>query len=301
MSAASSGHAYYGKAPGPWAGDDIDAGARHGAVVQLLALCPLLAVGDTLAKAIAMSGVILLIHPAAVVLSWGLRRWLDTAARLVAAAFLLAGLTAGAELLLDAGLQELRLSFGLFLPLVAVNLVLLDQVAGFWSTRIGDLPAFAQPPPAAVSAPQATAEISPAIVLEVTPEATRETAPESTSEIADEISLGIALKMALRTAGGMALLLLLGTVRELVGHGSLLHDAHLLGSWASGLGIQVFRIDGLLLATLPPGAFLALGLLLALRNRLHRRRTISAAESTNNGLELRQARNTMHQNGSHHR
>ena len=284
MSAASSGHAGHDEAaasrPAGSATESID---RHGAVLQLLALCPLLAVGDTLAKAIAMSGVVLLILPAAVVLSWGLRRWLGEAGRLAAAAFLLAGLVGCAELLLDAGQHELRLSLGLFLPLAAINLVLLEQVAGLLPTRTGNVPALSRHLSAAAPVPEIMPEITP--------------------KIAGEITLGAALKMALKTAGGMALtLLLLGAARELVGRGSLLHDAHLLGTWASGLGIQLFRVDmGFLLATLPPGAFLALGLLLALRNRLSQQRAIQATGSARDDLEPHQAPNATHENGADHR
>lgn len=65
-----------------------------------------------------------------------------------------------------------------------------------------------------------------------------------------------------------AALLVLGAARELVGRGSLFHDAGLLlGAWAQPFEMKVFRVDmGFLLGMLPPGAFIALGLLLALRN-----------------------------------
>lgn len=304
MNTASSGHARRGKAAAPWSDDTSGASIRQGAVLQLLALCPLLAISDTLAKAIAMSGVILLVLPAAVVLSWSLRRWLDEPARLAAAAFLLAGLIACVELLLDAGLHELRLSLGVFLPLAAVNLVLLEQVAGFRSTP-GTLPAGSRPPSAAACAPQVAPMVSydpndETRSMTITSGASHdsngssrsmtalpEDACEISPDVTEEVSPWVAVTMALRTAGGMALtLLLLGAARELAGHGSLLHDAHLLGTWASGLGIQLFRIDmGFLLAMLAPGAFLALGLLLALRKWLSRRRTRPAAESTRDGFD----------------
>jgi electron transport complex protein RnfE len=45
-----------------------------------------------------------------------------------------------------------------------------------------------------------------------------------------------------------------------------------LGSWAEQLEIKVFSVDmGFLLAMLPPGAFISLGLLIAARNWLARR------------------------------
>ena len=70
-----------------------------------------------------------------------------------------------------------------------------------------------------------------------------------------------------------ALLLVLGIARELVGRGSAFHDAgNQFGDWARSL--QLFRADmGFLLAMLPPGAFISLGLVLALRNWLLDRRT----------------------------
>ncbi len=41
----------------------------------------------------------------------------------------------------------------------------------------------------------------------------------------------------------------------------------LLGNWAERLEIKVFSVDmGFLLAMLPPGAFISLGLLIAVRN-----------------------------------
>jgi electron transport complex protein RnfE len=80
---------------------------------------------------------------------------------------------------------------------------------------------------------------------------------------------------SLRIAIGIAVTLLpLGIARELVGRGSLLHDAaKLLGSWAGWAETSVFRVDmGFLLAMLPPGAFISFGLLLAARNWLLRSR-----------------------------
>lgn len=61
----------------------------------------------------------------------------------------------------------------------------------------------------------------------------------------------------------LLVLVILGTARELVGRGSLLHAAE----WTGIDRIQLFPSDmGFLLAMLPPGAFVALGLLLAVRN-----------------------------------
>jgi len=74
---------------------------------------------------------------------------------------------------------------------------------------------------------------------------------------------------ALTMGVGFALvLMLLGAIRELVGTGSLLGDANrLLGVSTDHWTIHVFDVNnGLLIALLPPGAFITLGLLLALKN-----------------------------------
>lgn len=76
-------------------------------------------------------------------------------------------------------------------------------------------------------------------------------------------------KRALRMCGGFMLAAaVLGAGREWVGHGSLFHDApQLWGNWATPLAIQFFTPDlGFLLAVLAPGAFIGLGLGVALYN-----------------------------------
>jgi electron transport complex protein RnfE len=70
-------------------------------------------------------------------------------------------------------------------------------------------------------------------------------------------------------------LIALGAVREFVGHGSVFFGAAALPrAWIHALNIDkldtlFFRSDmGFVLAILPPGAFIAMGLLLAIRNRI---------------------------------
>lgn len=73
--------------------------------------------------------------------------------------------------------------------------------------------------------------------------------------------------------GFLMTLVLLGAVRELVGHGTLLREAGLLFK-GLGEGMQITVVPGqgeFLLAMLPPGAFIALGCLVAARNWLSAR------------------------------
>jgi electron transport complex protein RnfE len=80
-------------------------------------------------------------------------------------------------------------------------------------------------------------------------------------------------------AGFCLVLVALGAIREILGQGTLFAGAEtLLGSWASVLKINVYQADShFLLAILPPGAFLVLGLLIAGKNALDLRKKASEA------------------------
>jgi electron transport complex protein RnfE len=73
--------------------------------------------------------------------------------------------------------------------------------------------------------------------------------------------------------GFSLVLILLGGVRELLGQGTLFDGAPLLlGDWASVLRIQIIEFDqSFLFIMLPPGAFVALGIILAIKNSLNSR------------------------------
>jgi Na+-translocating ferredoxin:NAD+ oxidoreductase subunit E len=193
-----------------------------GSTAQLIAVCPLLAMSDTVADALGIGTAVLIVVPLATVLLELLRSRLTTEIALAATMLTLAALVACVELLMSAWLSELRGALNLFLPLIVSNLIVVHHLQ------------------------------------------------------APHPSLGAAFAGSLRIAAGIAITLLpLGIARELVGRGSLLHDAGtLLGSWAGWSEIGVFRVDmGFMLALLPPGAFISFGLLLAARNWLSHRRS----------------------------
>ena len=80
----------------------------------------------------------------------------------------------------------------------------------------------------------------------------------------DGVSIGIGFTLAL---------VVLGAVRELIGQGTLFDGAHMMfgeaaRDWRLSLGEDY---PGVLLAILPPGAFLGLGMLIALKNVIDRR------------------------------
>lgn len=86
----------------------------------------------------------------------------------------------------------------------------------------------------------------------------------------------------LATGLGFCLALLaLGALRELLGFGSLLRQAELMfGSWASSLQVVLVKdYSGFLLALLPAGAFIGLGLLVAGKNWLNSRMQSRPAHS----------------------
>ena len=193
-----------------------------GSTAQLIAVCPLLAMSDTVVDAVGIGVVVLIVVPLATALLLLLRSRLSDETAFAASMLTLAALVAGVELLLSAWFSELRTSLTLFVPLIVSNLIVVQYLS------------------------------------------------------ARHESFGAAFIGSLRIATGIAVTLLpLGIARELVGRGSLLHDAgNLLAAWAGWAETSVFRVDmGFLLAMLPPGAFISFGLLLAARNWIRQRRS----------------------------
>jgi Na+-translocating ferredoxin:NAD+ oxidoreductase subunit E len=87
--------------------------------------------------------------------------------------------------------------------------------------------------------------------------------------IADALAMGIGFTWVLVAVGGM---------REIIGSGTLFANASLLlGNSFAWLETTVIpHYSGILLAILPPGAFMALGILIALKRIIYRRRTARA-------------------------
>ncbi|WP_462321557.1 electron transport complex subunit E [Halochromatium sp.] len=77
--------------------------------------------------------------------------------------------------------------------------------------------------------------------------------------IVDGLAMGIGFTLVLMVLGG---------IRELLGQGTLFYQAELLlGPAAEGFGLTLGEgFQGALLAILPPGAFIGLGFLIALKN-----------------------------------
>ncbi|MET0067768.1 MAG: electron transport complex subunit E [Candidatus Thiodiazotropha sp.] len=79
----------------------------------------------------------------------------------------------------------------------------------------------------------------------------------------DGLSIGIGFTLVLMTLGGM---------RELVGQGTLFDQAHLMfGDAAHSLTLKIENFPGMLVAILPPGAFIGLGLMIMAKNLIDKR------------------------------
>jgi electron transport complex protein RnfE len=188
------------------------------ALVQLLGLCPLLAVSNNVVNALGMGVATLWVLTGSNIAIAAIARFVPTAVRLPCFVMVIAAFTTSAELLLQAFSYPLYAILGIFIPLIVTNCVILARAESFASK----------------------ASLSAAAI--------------------DGLAMG---------AGFMLVIVLLGAVRELLGTGALFADMHLLfGEHAQVLHAPVLGQDypGFLLALLPPGAFLVMGLLIAGKN-----------------------------------
>jgi electron transport complex protein RnfE len=186
-------------------------------LVQLLGLCPLLAVSNTLINGLGLGIATIFVICATNVLVSMTRRWTHHDLRLPTFVLIIATFVTIVELLFKAYVFDLHLALGIFIPLIVTNCVILGRAESFASRQ-------------------------PVIAA-----------------LADGLGHGI----------GFALVLVaLGAAREIIGQGSLFAGAQMLfGPGAESLTLSFSdRPAGFLLAILPPGAFIGLALLIALRN-----------------------------------
>lgn len=186
---------------------------NNAALVQLLGLCPLLAVSNSFATSLGLGLVTLFVLTLSNLFISLIRHWLDEETRLPVQILVIATFVTLADLVLQSSFFELHQRIGLFVALIVTNCTLLGRAEAFASRN-----------PIGYS-------------------------------IADGFMMGL---------GFLVALLAMGTVRELLGHGTLFANLDLL----TGLpDITITIADrGFLLMVLPPGAFLTLGCLIALKN-----------------------------------
>lgn len=187
------------------------------ALVQVLGLCPLLAVTSTVVNAIGLGLATLLVLMGSNLAVSLIRNFVSESVRLPAFVMIIASFVTCAELLMQAFTYELYLILGIFIPLIVTNCAILGRAEAF---------AVKNPP-------------LPALL--------------------DGFMMGL---------GFLFVLIALGAIRELVGQGTLLADMDLLlGPVASDWTIRPLEnYPNVLVMVLPPGAFIGLGLLIALKN-----------------------------------
>ena len=191
-------------------------------LVQLLGLCPLLAVTTSLVNGLGLGVATLLTLVISNVVVSLIRKWIPTEIRIPVYVLIIACAVTAIELAMNAYFFELYKILGIFIPLIVTNCTILSRAEAFASNN---------------SVPRA---------------------------FVDGLAMGIGFTLVLITLGGL---------RELVGHGTLLGDAQLIFGDA-GRALTITVVDGyrgFLLAVVPPGAFFGLGLLIAVKNVIDRR------------------------------
>ncbi|QLB13260.1 electron transport complex protein RnfE [Bisgaardia hudsonensis] len=192
------------------------------ALVQLLGLCPLLAVSNSAANALGLglATVIVLMFTNTVVSIF--QKQIPNEIRIPIYVMIIATTVTMVQLIMNAYTYTLYQSLGIFIPLIVTNCIVIGRAEAFASKN------------------------------------------SILHSLIDGFAMGI---------GMMFSLFVLGTLREILGTGKLfIGIEHLLGDWAKVLHIEFFHLDNyFLLAILPPGAFLGLGLILALKNIIDNR------------------------------
>ncbi len=186
-------------------------------VVQLLGLCPTLAVTTSVVNGVSLGLATALVMAAANGAVSPVRRLVPDEIRVPVFILVIAALVTMIDLAIHGFAEPLHKVLGIFIPLIVVNCIVLARVESF----------------AAKNAP------APAIW--------------------DGFMMGIGLTLVLALLGG---------IREVVGKGTLFSGLDLaLGPQFSAYILTVIPdYQGFLLAILPPGAFLGLAGLIALRN-----------------------------------
>ncbi len=192
------------------------------ALVQLLGLCPLLAVTGSVVNALGLGLATLLVLTGSNMAVSLIRRQVTEAVRIPAFVMIIATFTTCTELLMKAYTFELYQILGIFIPLIVTNCTILGRAEAF-ASKHGVL-----------------------------------------ASGLDGLMMGL---------GFGIVLLVIGAIREVLGHGTLFADMQLLfGPGATNWKLHLYGDgQGLLVAVLPPGAFIVTGLLIALKHVIDKR------------------------------
>lgn len=200
-------------------------------LIQLLGLCPLLAVTSTFINALGLGIATTLVLIGSNVTVSLIRHNVKQELRIPVFVMVIASFVTIVELAMNAYLHELYKILGIFIPLIVTNCVIIARAESFASKN------------------------------------------NVRTSFLDGLTMGL---------GFTSVLLVLGSMREIIGQGTLFSQAHLMFG-ESFRGMQLVFIDdysGFLLAILPPGAFIGLGLLIALKNVIEHKRKARQAQAT---------------------
>lgn len=106
---------------------------QNAALVQLLGMCPLLAITTSLFNGLGMGVSVILILTCSNVVISALRKIIPNKVRIACYIVVIAGFVTMVDLLLKAFVPALSKSLGLFIPLIVVNCVILGRAEGFAS------------------------------------------------------------------------------------------------------------------------------------------------------------------------
>lgn len=187
------------------------------ALVQLLGLCPLLAVTGSVVNAIGLGLATILVLVGSNLAVSLIRNHVPDAVRLPAFVMIIASFVTVTELVMQALTYELYQILGIFIPLIVTNCAILGRADAF-ASKNGLLPS-----------------------------------------MVDGLTMGL---------GFTVVLILLGVIREIIGQGTLFTNMDLIfGEAAASWKIVLFSdYPDFLFAILPPGAFVAMGLIIAIKN-----------------------------------
>lgn len=194
------------------------------ALVQLLGLCPLLAVTATVINGLGLGLATMAVLVGSNITVSLVRNFVRNEIRIPVFVMVIASFVTIIQLLMNAFTYELYLALGIFIPLIVTNCAIIGRAEAFASKN----------------------KVLPAAF--------------------DGVMMG---------AGFTLVLVLLGGMREVLGAGTLLSGAdRLFGPIASNWTLTIFATEQpFLLAILPPGAFIGMGLLIAAKNAIDNRLT----------------------------
>lgn len=191
-------------------------------LVQLLGLCPILAISSSVVNAVSLglaTALVMTLSGAAIA---PIRNLVPNEARIPVFILIIAVLVTVVQFSINAWMYKLYVVLGIFIPLIVTNCIVLARIEAFASKN-----------PALQSA-------------------------------LDGLAMGLGLTVVLAMLGG---------IREIFGHGTLLSGIDMVfGEAAKSWMITVVpNYHGFLFAILPPGAFITLGMLIAGKNWLNLR------------------------------